>query len=157
MTKYSIKNICLGIGLGLIIASVANLGASPRDMSVDALKTEAQKHNLIIIDAKELIQKQPDSSNTPAAEPKGGKPAEQTAPPDPAESKGAVQIVIESGATSEKVAQLLLEGKLTDNKQIFLDRLKELKKENKMQIGTFNIPKGSSIDEIINAITASPR
>ena len=156
MTKYSIKNICLGIGMGLIIASVANLGASPKGMSVDELKTEAQKHNLIVIDAKELIQKQPES-NTPAVESKGNEPAVQTPPPAQGEAKGTVQIVIEPGATSEKIAQLLVDGKLIDKKQAFLDRLKELKKESKMQIGTFNIQKGSSVDQIINAITSSPR
>lgn len=150
MTKYSIKNICLGIGIGLVIASVANLGAAPKSMTVEELKTEAQKHNLIVMDAKELIQKQPDKDN---------ETTEQTPPATPQENKeqGTVQIVIKSGATSESIAQLLLEGKLIDNKQAFLDRLKELKKESKVQIGSFNVNKGSSIDQIIDTITSLPK
>ncbi len=156
MTKYSIKNICLGIGIGLIIASVANLGAVPKSMSVEELKKEAQKHNLIVMDAKELIQKQPETK-TPETAPVEKSPTAETSPEAQGEAKKQVQITIKSGATSESIAQLLLDGELIDNKQDFLARLKELKKESKVQIGTFNITKGSSVDQIIDSITSLPK
>jgi cell division protein YceG involved in septum cleavage len=136
MTKYSIKNICLGIGVGLVFSSILNISTAPKGITIDEIRREATKYNLIVMDAKDLIQKQP-VENTPAEQ--------------------SNVIVINSGVSAEGIAELLLSNNLIENKQLFLNRLNELKKESKVQIGTFKIPAGATVDEIIEVITSAPQ
>jgi gas vesicle protein len=147
MTKYSIKNICLGIGIGLIIGSMVNINTAPNKLTREDIDREAKKLDLIVMDAKDLINKQPEV-----------KPTEQKQAVQPAVTKNnkIVEFNIEAGSASQDVAEKLLNSKLIQNKQDFLNRLSELKKEDKMQIGSFKIPVGSSIDIIIDILTASP-
>lgn len=144
MTKYSLKNIFLGIGIGLIIASMANINTAPKRLTIDEIKREAEQYNLIVINAQDMIKKQPEESEKPA-------------PKESVTEAQNITIVIESGATSEGIAEKLLANSLISSKQEFLDRLRGLKKESKVQIGSFNIPKGSSLDKIIETITTSPK
>lgn len=154
MTKYSIKNICLGIGIGLIIASAANISFVPRSLSLEEIKREAQKHNLIVVDAKDLIDKQP-QAEVPQ------QPIEQNTE-QPAQPKAPVQqqsvvIEVKRGATSESVAKLLAANRLIDSEKVFSDRIYELNKATKLHIGSFEIPSGATVDEIINILTTLPR
>ncbi|HYE12592.1 MAG TPA: hypothetical protein VEF53_20690 [Patescibacteria group bacterium] len=155
MTKYSIKNICLGIGIGLVIASMANISAAPKSLSADEIKREAAKLGLIVMEPKDLIQKQPQESkeeHQQVNEPEQQTPAEQ----EPSRQEQTTVIVIKSGSSSESIAELLLSNKLIADKKVFLNRLTELKKESKLQIGTFKIPAGASVDKIIELITTLP-
>jgi hypothetical protein len=155
MTKYSIKNICLGIGIGLIIASMANITAAPKSLSADEIKREAAKLGLIVMEPKDLIQKQPQESKEEhqlVNEPEQQTPVEQ----EPSRQEQTTVIVIKSGSSSESIAELLLSNKLIADKKVFLNRLTELKKESKLQIGTFKIPAGASVDKIIELITTLP-
>jgi cell division protein YceG involved in septum cleavage len=136
MTKYSIKNICLGIGVGLVLSSILNISTTPKSLSIDEIRRAATKYNLIVMDAKELIQKQP-VQNTPTEQ--------------------SIVIVVDSGISADGIAELLLSNNLIENKQLFLSRLNEQKKESKVQIGTFKIPIGATVDEIIEVITSSPQ
>ncbi len=144
MTKYSLKNICLGIGIGLILASMANIYMTPKKLSKDEVKRQAEQYNLIVIDKKDVINKDIEQ------------PKDNIEQQNPQEEQNVV-IVIESGTNSEVIADNLLNSKLLDNKQEFLNRLRELNKESKVQIGSFKIPRGSSIDKIIETITTSPK
>lgn len=141
MTKYSLKNICLGVGIGLIIASMANINMAPPKLTKDEIKKEAEQYNLIVIDKKDMINKETE-------QPKDSKEQQNEQP---------VVIVIESGTNSEAIAEQLLNSKLIGSKQEFLNRLREINKENKVQIGSFTIPIGSSLDKIIEIITSSPK
>ncbi|MGB7606556.1 MAG: hypothetical protein WBL93_13885 [Lutisporaceae bacterium] len=141
MTKYSLKNICLGIGIGLILASMANINITPKKLTKEEIKREAEQYNLIVIDKKDMINKEPE-------QPKDS--LEQ-------QEEQSVVIVIESGTNSEAIAEKLINNKLIGTKQDFLNRLRELNKESKVQIGSFNIPIGSSLDKIIEIITSSPK
>ena len=143
MTKYSIKNICLGIGIGLVFSSVLNINTAPKSLSIDEIRREATKHNLIVMETKDLIQKQPVVET----------PEKQDAP----NQEQTIVIAINSGTSAEEIAEVLLSNSLIENKQAFLTRLNEQKKESKVQIGTFNIPIGATVDEIIEVITLSPK
>lgn len=156
MTKYSLKNICLGIGIGLILASMANISIAPRSLTEDEIRREAAKHNLMVVAAKDLINKQPEVDKEIQEQ---SKQEEQQKPVQPtAEAAEQLSVItVKSGSTSESIAELLLNNKLIDNKQAFINRLKELKKESKLQIGTFKIPSGASKDRIIEIITSSPK
>jgi hypothetical protein len=156
MTKYSIKNICLGIGIGLILGSIANISAAPKSLTPDEIRKEAAKHNLIVMDAKDLINKQPSEEKQNQGQ--NNQSEQQTpAPLEIQQKESIVTITIQSGSNSEDIGELLLTNNLIENKQSFLSRLKELKKESKMQVGTFHIPFGTSIDTIIEIITSLPR
>lgn len=139
MTKYSIKNICLGIGIGLILAAMVNINAAPKTLTREDVEREAKKLDLIVMNPKDLINKQPEVKNL-----------------EPAENE-MVTIQIEAGATSQSVAKELFEAKLIQSEQKFLSRLNELEKENKMQIGVFKLSTDSTMDEIINMITSIPK
>lgn len=141
MTKYSLKNICLGVGIGLIIASMANINMAPQKLTKDEIKKEAEQYNLIVIDKKDMINKE----------------TEQPKDSIEQQNEQSVVIVIESGTNSEAIAEKLLNSKLIGSKQEFLNRLREVNKENKVQIGSFTIPIGSSLDKIIEIITSSPK
>lgn len=156
MTKYSLKNICLGIGIGLILASMANISAAPRSLTEDEIRREAAKHNLMVVAAKDLINKQPEADKEITEQ---SKEDEQQTPVQPAtEATEQLSVItVKSGSTSESIADLLMSNKLIDNKLAFMNRLKELNKESKLQIGTFKIPSGASIDRIIEIITSSPK
>lgn len=141
MTKYSLKNICLGIGIGLILASMANINITPKKLTKEEIKREAEQYNLIVIDKKDMINKEPEQQKDSLEQ----------------QEEQSVVIVIESGTNSEAIAEKLLNNKLIGTKQEFLYRLRELNKESKVQIGSFNIPVGSSLDKIIEIITSSPK
>ena len=141
MTKYSMKNICLGIGIGLVFSAILNINTASKSLTIDEIRREATKHNLIVMDAKDLIQKQPVEET----------PAKQDTP----SQEQSIVIVISSGDSAEQIAELLLSNNLIENKQAFLSRLNEQKKESKVQIGTFKIPIGAPVDEIIEVITLS--
>lgn len=141
MTKYSIKNICLGIGIGLVFSAILNINTTPKSLTPDEIRREATKHNLIVMDAKDLIQKQPVEEA----------PAKQDTP----NQDQSIVIAISSGDSAEEMAELLVSNNLIENKQVFLSRLNEQKKESKVQIGTFKIPIGATVDEIIEMITLS--
>lgn len=148
MTKYSIKNICLGIGIGLVFSSILNINTAPKSLSIDEIRREATKHNLIVMETKDLIQKQPVVETT----------EKQDAPnQDAPNQEQTIVIAINSGTSAEEIAELLLSNSLIENKQAFLTRLNEQKKESKVQIGTFKIPIGATVDEIIEVITLSPK
>jgi cell division protein YceG involved in septum cleavage len=143
MTKYSIKNICLGIGIGLVFSSILNISTAPKAFSIEEIRREATKHNLIVMDAKDVIKKQLIQ--------------EIPVKTDASNSEKNIEVVINSGCTSEELAETLLNNNLIEDKQAFLNRLNELKKESKVQVGTFEISMGATVDEIIEVITTTPQ
>lgn len=153
MTKYSIKNICLGIGIGLVFSSIVNINTAPKSLTVAEIKSAAAKHNLIVMDAKDMIQKQPVQEVPTQVVPKQEQPAKQDIP----DEEQTTVIVISSGISADGIAEQLLSNKLIENKEVFLSRLTELKKESKVQVGTFKIPTGASLDKIIEIITLSSK
>jgi hypothetical protein len=144
MGNYNLKNIMLGIGIGLVISSMINISIGSKELTVEEIKKEAVKHNLIILSKEEIINNQPtteESSLTQEAE------AEQPV------SEEKVEVNIISGMSSESVADLLKEKGLLNDTKAFLTRLEEVDKENVLKVGSFEIPKSSDFDEIIKIIT----
>lgn len=153
MTKYSIKNICLGIGIGLVFSAIVNINTAPKSLTVEEIRSAAAKHNLIVMDAKDVIQKQPVQEAPTSEAPIQNEPAKQ----DNLSQEQTTVIVINSGTNADGIAELLISNKLIESKQAFLSRLTELEKESKLQIGTFQIPTGASMDKIIEIITLSSK
>ncbi|MGE5631763.1 MAG: hypothetical protein ACM3TR_11780 [Caulobacteraceae bacterium] len=158
MGRYNLKNIALGIGIGLVISSMVNISSGSAPMTVEDIKKEAEKHNLIVLTMEEVINKQtpaptpsPSPSPTPAPTP-AAKPTPTPASTKQTSSK-AVEINIKSGLSSESIANILMESGLIKDSKSFLKRLGELDKDDKLKVGTFTIPKGTGTDEIIKILT----
>lgn len=158
MANYSLKNIVLGIGIGLVFSSMINISISNRELTVEEIKMEAAKHNLIILTKEEILNSQPltpTPTTTPTPAPAGSAEAAPTGtaakPPTTAGNKA--KITVNSGMSSEAIAELLKDAGIIKDTKAFLKRLGEAGKDDKLKIGTFEIPKGSGYDDIINILT----
>ncbi len=132
MGNYNLKNIMLGLGIGLVLSSMMNISMGNKELTLEEIKKEAQKHGLVVFTKEEII----DSRNQ-----------ENTAPAE------KVTVEIKSGMSSESIAALLRQKGIIDDTGAFIDKLKEANKETKLKEGTYEIPKGSGYDEIINILT----
>lgn len=71
-----------------------------------------------------------------------------------AEEKGIiVNVTIPSGSLPNEIANILVSNGLVESKSEFIDKIVEMGVETKLKSGTFKIPKGSSIEEIVNIIS----
>ncbi|HOE56588.1 MAG TPA: hypothetical protein PLL98_01510 [Bacillota bacterium] len=59
MGNYHLKNIILGIGIGLVFSSMVNINVGFNELTVEEIKKEAEKHDLIILTREEFINNQP--------------------------------------------------------------------------------------------------
>lgn len=92
-------------------------------------------------------QNQPDSIPPSEEENKAG------AADTPPAAAASVKITIPSGAAGEKIAQILKDNGLVSDTSVFLTALKNSGKESKLRSGTYNIPSGSTPDQIILILT----
>lgn len=71
-----------------------------------------------------------------------------------AEEKGIiVNVTIPSGSLPNEIANILVSNGLVESKSEFINKVVEMGVETKLKSGTFKIPKGSSIEEIVNIIS----
>lgn len=160
MGNYNLKNILLGIGIGLILSSVINISMSSNEMTVEEIKKEAEKHGLIVLTKEEIMNNQtpvdvPDP--TPSAMPEttaGAEPEISPAPTStPVVPEGKAIVNVKSGMSSEDIANLLNEAGVIKDTKAFLKRLGELGFENRLKVGSFEITKGLGYDDIIKILT----
>lgn len=144
MGNYNLKNIMLGIGIGLVVSSMINISIGSKELTVEEIKKEAVKHNLIVLSKEEIINNQ-----TSAEDPSLSPDTEIEQPV--LEEKIEVNIIADM--SSESIADLLKEKGLISDTKAFLTRLKELDKEKVLKVGSFEIPKNSDYDEIIKILT----
>ncbi|MFZ5965632.1 MAG: hypothetical protein ACOYVK_00440 [Bacillota bacterium] len=71
----------------------------------------------------------------------------------PPQQDSAVQIVIPSGTAGIGIAKILTEKGLISDPNQFTKRAEELKLASKLRSGTFSIPTGTSLDDIIGIIS----
>ena len=169
MGNYSLKNIALGIGIGLVVSSMVNISLSNRELTVEEIKREALERNLIVLTKDEILNNQtapaptttpaptaaPTAAPTPAATPTPTLAPTATPTPTkaPTASAGKVTINVKSGMSSENIADLLKNGGLIKDTKAFLKRLGEVGKDDKLKVGSFEIPKGAGYDDIIRILT----
>lgn len=148
MGNYSLKNIFLGVGIGLIIASMVNISMGSSELTVEEIKQEAQKHGLIVLSKEEIMADQP-----PADEP--APTATPSPAPPPAAQGEKITITVESGMSSEDITNLLDAAGLLKDRKAFIQRLGELGMDSRLRVGTFEIAKGTENDEIIRILTSA--
>ena len=181
MSRFSIKNIMLGIGIGIVFMSIVSLiylaGSDPgRNLTEEDLARIADRYGLIkrteVIDntsgvltsettgAAETTNSSSSVSGTTATAATGttktGSTTAGTATAGTAASGGNVQevlFVIKSGETSEQIAASLYKNDLITNEADFIDLLDKKGMEDNIQAGEFKINKKTDMNEIIRIIT----
>jgi len=143
MKPYDIKGIMLGLGIGLVFSAIINININEKDLSDDYIKTEAIKRGFIVINPEDIINKEIKNEEAKDDEKTETEEAE----------KEEVKIEIIKGSSSYDVAELLMKSGLILNSDEFLNRLRELDKERKIQYGNYIIKKGTNYDDIIDIIT----
>lgn len=83
--------------------------------------------------------------------PEEGQPAEPQ--PEAPQTGETIRITIPSGSTGSKIGEILAEAGLVESKEVFLKTVTAMKKDTKLQTGSFDIPKGASPEEIVKIIT----
>jgi len=153
MGSYNIKNIFLGIGIGLIAASMINISMGSRELTIEEIKQEAEKHNLIVLSKEEIME----PAVAPTATPEPTRAAEPVMTPSPTAApkvqEGKVTITVKSGMSSDDITDMLEASGLLKDKKAFKKRLGDLNLDSKLKVGTFEIAKGTSNDEIIRILT----
>ncbi|HYE83870.1 MAG TPA: hypothetical protein VEG39_17110 [Clostridia bacterium] len=153
MGNYSLKNIMLGVGIGLVFSSVINISIGSRELTLEEIKKEAERHNLIVLSKEEILNSQtPEATPTSIPTPTPTQTAPSPKPTTPA-STGKIKVNVISGMSSESISDLLKESGLIKDTKAFLKRLAEVDKDDKLKIGTFEIPAGSGYDDIIRILT----
>lgn len=91
----------------------------------------------------------PDPVTPPVQEP------EPQTPPVSNEFRTAVDRTIEipSGAYSQKIAQILSEAGVVPSQDAFLKAVSDGGLETKLKAGTFKIPAGSTLDDVVKIVT----
>lgn len=158
MGNYNLKNIMLGIGIGVVFSSMINISMSNKELTVDEIKMEALKHNLIVLSKEEIInngmpeeETEVASNQTPA--PETTTPEQKSTPNKVQDASEKITVEVVSGMSSETIADLLLEKGAIDETKGFLKRLGELDMDDKLKVGNYEIPRGSSYDDIIKLMT----
>ncbi len=88
----------------------------------------------------------------------------ETTPPIPEEEEEPVQtgefttskevsFTVPAGVTGSKIAQLLLEEKLIESTEAFMTEISEQNAETGLMAGTFKIPAGSTVGDIVDILT----
>ncbi|HHY77102.1 MAG TPA: endolytic transglycosylase MltG [Clostridiales bacterium] len=146
MKTYDIKSIMLGIGLGLVIASILNIniyGNFGNSISDDVLKTEATKRGFIIYNPEDIINKKTIDSNN----------GDNKSKTNNYENNDEIKIQIMKGYDALETAKVLFNNGLIKDIPEFVHRLEEKNKDKKIQYGTYIIKNGTSYDDIIEIIT----
>ncbi len=135
MGSYHFKNIMLGAGIGLVISSMVNINMNSRELTIDEIKKESEKHGLIILTEEEILNSQP-RADEPSPSP-----------------VNEISVEIKSGMGAEDIAAILKEKGIIKDERSFLNRLKELGKESMLRLGSYKIQLNLNYDEIIDILT----
>lgn len=94
-------------------------------------------------------------AENPDAEPVQETPElpEPIQPPAPPPSTESVKIVIPEGSLPGKIGLILEENGIVSSSRDFLNKVVGMKMDTKLRSGTFTIPKGLSIEEVVRLIT----
>jgi len=140
-----------GERIKILFAPLLSSGREDEDPSDVAAINEEPPAN---ITAEEPVKAEPPAAEQPKPEeqaPVEEEPVEQTKPPPepPAASTSGATITINAGDAASTIADKLLAAGAISDKQAFLTEVIAQKADSKLKQGTFSIPAGSSVNEII--------
>ncbi|HHV29898.1 MltG/YceG/YrrL family protein [Acetivibrio mesophilus] len=178
MSKFYIKNILLGIGIGIVLTTLTGIiysaGMEPQ-MSKEEIMAMARQYGMVSSSEmiKEDEQKEPELAGTeeiqaePTLDPGNAEEmqAEPTKDPanveeikaEPTEDPGAIEkmqvkIAVAPGDNPNDIARKLLEKGLIDSPDSFVNEIKAMNLQRSMQVGEYTIEEGTDITTIIRVI-----
>lgn len=160
-----IQGLLVGLGSGLMVAALvvsvidgAPQPPAPGPTQGQTASNEPENPAPTPTGGEPATGEQPNTGNpsTPA-NPAGEEPAgESSTPPAPA-TPGAeptkVTLTIEPGSSSQEIAAVVMEAGLVATEQEFLDMVTELGVETGLKAGTFTIPAGATVEEVVTVLT----
>lgn len=129
----------------------------------DADGTENSDKSETLQDLKDLEDSQTkDTQESTKPEEKSTTTAPQTKKQEDTTDKNAtanaqkemVQVNIQGGLSSDSIAKVLFDAKLVDDAASFNSFLTEKKYDEKLEVGTFEIPKGATYEEVAKILTS---
>jgi hypothetical protein len=175
MSKFNIKSILLGIGIGVVFTSVVSMiylaGMEPsKELTEKEVLELAAKYDLVkrssLLTGSGTTESEPTESIATEPTSDQSKNPEETEPaaspaPSASEALGttagtaAAEVIfeVESGTTSEKIAVRLHKAGLIEDEAAFVKLLDDLGLESRIQVGSFKINKGDGMKEIAEKIT----
>ena len=148
---------------GSIFAEIAQQTSEEKPEENDHV---ADTQEVIVISSAPEEQTQPDETVTPAisvqeqttTQASSAPPPTKPEPPKPTPTVAAIiRVDIPSGTSGSGIAKLLKDKGLIDNTAKFIARVEELKLSSKLKSDIFEIPSGTSLDDIIYIITGIKR
>lgn len=163
---YEISDVLFGL---LVLAAVIFVFVhqlqnffSPEMITTGSMSSVESSEEMPPTDSPDLLPQKTPAEETPAMPPKndpvkvqeGIQTEEQPGTVTVEEPTGErIDIVIPPGATSESIAVLLHQQGLISSESQFITTLIARKLDTKLKAGTFSIPKGSSLDQVIEILT----
>lgn len=146
--------LILAVAAGVITWRVADIMAYPEYLAkqqdiVIAQKPEEPEIDMTDVDLTpddtviENINTTPDDANSDVIG------TEAQTPEAPTAASGETKITIPSGTPASKIADILYDAGLITSTSDFLSELSAQKADTKLKAGTFTVPAGSTMDEII--------
>jgi hypothetical protein len=163
------RSMLLGFGAGLVFAAGFMLvfpspAATPPTLTKEQLQAAAEASNMILVPKQEYEGKPatppaaPAQPTPPSAQkPTAGAPAQPQTTAVPAVPTQYVEFRIIPGTNSAEVALQLVKAGILPKENQFVEKLRDQKKLNRIRSGTYRIPKGISVDELIRLLTTPPK
>ncbi len=167
MYNFLQRDFLLGVGVGFIISAIMVSVFGRVELTDQDIKAGAAKLGMVQKE-QSLEDKRPTDAEdvTTAAEKvykqsyqiSSGQPA---ASADTTETPGtvkpvSVQVVIRPGMGSEQIAKMLEEKGVVKDQREFYQVVTEMKAHTRFRTGTFTVPSGGDMREIVRILTNNP-
>ncbi len=179
-SKYFLRGMGFGILVTVVMFSVALVFYKPTNSVPDEEIAGTEENESDVIPTEEVASEEATSVNAEESDAEetaseeseeseeSGESEEVKQPADPektenqsevkntetvSDSEDMVSFKISSGQSSDKVAENLYRAGLIDNPGKFNTYLEQNGYDNTIHVGTFNIPKGSTYEEIAHTIS----
>lgn len=142
------------MGFGLVIASILILTNMPVKNIPTKYEVETLARSYGMVYQDEILSFSQPAQQKEIIEDEPKAEANEEQPEKELETR---VVVIPKGSSSEKIISILMENKVIEEPEAFAKKIQELGVANRLNAGEFQIPVGSSIDEIIDILVVGGR
>lgn len=169
-SKYFLRGMGFGILVTVVLFSVALVFYEPNTSSdesdtetvsedkkqetdTDKESTTKETKEEVKEEAKEEANNESDTATSEETKDDTVEEEPQTATTEAKTPSNSVSFKVTAGESSSKVAENLYRAGLVDNPSAFNTYLEQNGYDNTIHVGTFNIPEGSTYEQIANTIS----
>jgi hypothetical protein len=177
------RDFILGLGSGLVLSSLLMFGLQLGGVgSAPGSENRQTGRQTVSVQQQDNTQEKgggsntsavstPESDSTNTADKSNGPDMSSTLAQDSSSSTGEsekmtqtnsdqtqqeIRLTIPAGSDAEKIADLLLKKGLISNKEVFLETVKQRNVASQFKAGTYTIPSGLSINNLISILIQKP-